>query len=175
MFYDPLWLKYEICKSLDLIIYTYGHNIPTFLELGLYVSLDQNCVGFLSMWPQRWDPQPTPPPADLTESCSVYQQCIFVFPNTESVNVTGPSSLSPGLTCCQTTFLQQLPFLTSAALTWLHLTVVRNLFRFSMMKYYTETPGRALLYVLFVIPQLSLCYGWLWLLFYSGVKQHKST
>lgn len=117
----------------------------------------------------------TTPPADLTESCSVYQQCIFVFPNTESVNVTGPSSLSPGLTCCQATFLQQLPFLTSAALTWLHLTVVRNLFRFSMMKYYTETPGRALLYVLFVIPQLSLCYGWLWLLFYSGVKQHKST
>lgn len=88
---------------------------------------------------------------------------------TQSVNVRGPSSLSPGLARCQTAFLRQLPFLTSAALTWFHLTVVRNLFSFSVMKYYTETPGLALLYVLFVIPRLSLCYEWLWLLFYSAV------
>lgn len=88
---------------------------------------------------------------------------------TQSVNVRGPSSLSPGLTRCQTAFLRQLPFLTSAALTWFHLTVVRNLFSFSVMKYYTETPGPALLHVLFVIPRLSLCYEWLWLLFYSAL------
>lgn len=60
------------------------------------------------------------------ESCSVHQQCVFVF-QTQSVNVRGPSSLSLGLARCQTAFLQQLPFLTSAALTWFHLTVVRNL------------------------------------------------
>lgn len=86
---------------------------------------------------------------------------------THSVNVRGPCSLSPGLAHCQTAFLRQLPFLTSAALTWFHLTVVRNLFSFSVMKYYTETPGPALLYVLFVIPRLSLCFEWLWLLFHS--------
>ena len=94
---------------------------------------------------------------------------VFLCSQTQSVNVRGPSSLSLGLVRCQTTFLQQLPFLTSAALTWFHLTVVRNLFSFSVMKYYTETPGPAVLYVLFVIPWLSLCYEWLWLLFYSAV------
>lgn len=88
---------------------------------------------------------------------------------TQSVNVRRPSSLTPGRARCQTAFLQQLPFFTSAALTWFHLTVVRNLFSFSVMKYYTETPGPALLCVLFVIPQLSLCYEWLWLLFDSAV------
>ena len=88
--------------------------------------------------------------------------------HTQSVNVRGPSSLTPGLARCQTAFLRQLPFLTSAALTWFHLTVVRNLFSFSVMKYYTETPGPALLYVLFVIPRLSLCSECLWLLFYSA-------
>lgn len=87
---------------------------------------------------------------------------------TQSVNVRGSSSLSPSLARCQTAFLRQLPFLTSAALTWFHLTVVRNLFSFSVMKYYTETPGPAPLYVLFVIPRLSLCYECLWLLFYSA-------
>lgn len=89
---------------------------------------------------------------------------------THSVNVRGPSSLSLGLTRCQTAFLQQLPFLTSAALTWFHLTVVRNLFSFSVMKYYTETLGPARLYVLFVIPRLSLCYECMRLLFYSVVQ-----
>lgn len=91
---------------------------------------------------------------------------VFLCFQTQSVNVRGPSSLAPGLARCQTTFLQQLPFLTSAALTWFHLTVVKNLFSFSVMKYYTETPDPALLHVLFVIPQLSLCYECLWLLFY---------
>ncbi len=66
---------------------------------------------------------------------------VSLYSQTQSVNVRGPSSLSPGLARCQTTFLRQLPFFTSAALTWFHLTVVRNLFSFSVMKYYTETPA----------------------------------
>lgn len=101
------------------------------------------------------------------ESLTQFINNVSLCSQTQSVNVTGPSSLSPGRARCQTTFLRQLPFLTSAALTWFHLTVVRNLFSFSVMKYYTETPGPALLYVLFVIPRLSLCFEWLWLLFYS--------
>lgn len=87
---------------------------------------------------------------------------------TQSVNLRGPYSLSRSLARCQTTFLLQLPFLTSAALTWFLLTVVRNLFSFSLMKYYTEAPGSALLYVFFVIPWLSLCFQFVWLLFYCG-------
>ncbi len=137
--------------------------------------MEARFVWDFSIW--RWRRLDPPPCAFHThihtgrhaiESRSVHHN-VSLCSQTQSVNVRGPSSLSPGLARCQTTFLRQLPFLTSAALTWFHLTVVRNLFSFSVMKYYTETPGLALLYVLFVIPRLSLCYEWLWLLFYSAV------
>lgn len=63
---------------------------------------------------------------------------------TQGVNVRGTFQsllLSLALRRCQTAFLRQLPFLTSVALTRFHLPVPRNLFSFSVMKYYTGTPG----------------------------------
>lgn len=73
-----------------------------------------------------------------------------------------------------TTFLLQLPFLTSAALTRFLLTVVRNLFRFSLMKYSPEAPGPELLCVFFVIPWLSLCFQFLRLLFDRGAAAFRA-
>lgn len=66
----------------------------------------------------------------------------FYVPKHKVLTREDPPAALLALHCCQTTFLRQLPFLTSAAVTCFHLTVVGNVFSYSVMKYYTQGPGR---------------------------------
>lgn len=100
------------------------------------------CAGFFHMTMKRIG---TGPPGSHVHTTQPHSHMNPALPvnnaslcsQTQSVNVGGPSSLPANVARCQTAFLRQLPFLTSATLTWFHLSALRNLFSFSVMKYYT--------------------------------------